>query len=446
MVRPAATREDLYKRPPVDVRRLCPYTRPDMLKPHHRCYLAAFLLDFAVSSGFTALPFFIFDHMGGDARMSGWISAIQSACYGGVCLLSSAFVGRTRNGLTWALAGSLGYAIVFPAAVFFRSPVIVAGLTIAGVTCMGLFWPALQAWIGSEPDLRLRSRRISHYNIAWSLGLAISPLLAGPLYDQHYSLPFVLVFVASIGSFALVASLPHERACFGTVSQEELESRATHTAISEAHLHCTWLANLVGWALIGVMRSVFPKRIHELTGSNDLVAVFGGMAWEHLDFGAATQTSWLILMLYASRIFATYDMGRRHSWHHRFSMLVGWQLAAALAFYILGVTNSLTIMAVCCLIVGANSAVSFFASLYYSVANPAFRHRRAAIHESMVGIGGFGGSMAFGELASRYGTAWPFKYTPVFVAACLFAQFFLLRRSMKRLRLGQAAANGAKLD
>ncbi len=373
--------------------------------------------------------------------MSGWISALQSACYGAVCLLSSTFVGRAKSGLTWAMAGSLGYAFIFPSAIFFRSPIIIALVTVAGITCMALYWPALQSWIGSEPDLRLRSRRIAHYNIAWSLGLATSPLLAGPLYDMHYSLPFVLVFVASIGAFALVASLPHERACFGTSSQEELDSRASHNAISEAHLQCTWIANMIGWAMVGVMRSVFPKRIHELVASQDLVVFFGGMTWEHLNLGAATQTSWLILMLYASRIITTLDMGHRHSWHHRFGILVMWQVAAAVAFLVLGISNSLFVMAICCLIVGANGAVSFFASLYYSVAEPALRHRRAAIHESFVGIGGFAGSMVFGELAGRHGTSWPFLYTPVFVALSLIVQWMLLRRGMNRLRLSESTAD-----
>ncbi|MBX7255070.1 MAG: hypothetical protein K1Y02_01820 [Candidatus Hydrogenedentes bacterium] len=409
-----------------------------MLKAHHRCYLAAFLLDFAVSSGFTAFPFFIFDHLGGDARMSGWISAIQSACYGAVCILSSTFVGRARNGLIWAQIGSLGYALIFPAAILFRNPIIIAAMTIAGVTCMALFWPALQSWIGSVPDLRLRSRRIAHYNISWSLGLATSPLLAGPLYDMHYSLPFVLVFVSALLSFALVMSLPHELSYFGAATPEDLSSRAEHTAISEAHLHCTWLASFVGWAMVGVMRSVFPKRVHELAANHDLVVLFGSMSWERLNLGPATQTSWLILMLYASRVITTLDMGHRHTWHHKFRILVVWQIAAALAFLGLGISHSLFVMAICCLIIGANGAVSFFASLYYSVANPAFRHGRTAIHEGMVGVGGFVGSVAFGELASRLGTSWPFVYTPVFVAVCLAGQWLLFRRGMERLHRSQS--------
>ena len=91
-------------------------------------------------------------------------------------------------------------------------------------------------------------------------------------------------------------------------------------------------------------------------------------------------------------------------------------------------------MALCCLVVGINGGLSFFASQCYSVADPATRRSRASIHEGMVGIGGALGSIAFGELAGRYGTGWPFVYTPVLVAAAVAVQSALLWYGLRRQR------------
>jgi len=404
-----------------------------MRHAHHRFYLSAFFLDFAVSCGFTAIPFFVFHELGGGARMSGTIGAVQSLFYGMTCLLTAGVVMRTRGGLRWAVAGSLGYGIALPLATLFREPVAFTVMTVIACMLMALYWPAMQAWVGSEPNPAVRAKRIGVFNIWWSAGLAGAPLIAGPLYEVDYHWPFVLVFFTSIVAMALTMTLPradaHHASIEGNVDQ------AKHYAASEAHLWCGWCANFMGWAMVGVMRSVFPKRVDELVNSGELVVGFGTFAWERLDWGAATQYSWLMTFMYVVRAASSFGLGSWQGWHHRFSVLVWSQIVAAVAFCVLGVTKSLSVMVLCAIAVGVSGAVTFFASLFYSVANSEKRHRRAAIHEATVGLGSFSGAMLFGELAGRFGTTWPFLYTPIFISAGIALQYFLLKAGSRRTAL-----------
>ena len=49
-----------------------------MLRPHYKMCLAAFVLDFAVMIGMTAIPFFVMQQLGGSAAMLGLFGGLQA--------------------------------------------------------------------------------------------------------------------------------------------------------------------------------------------------------------------------------------------------------------------------------------------------------------------------------------------------------------------------------
>ena len=102
----------------------------------------------------------------------------------------------------------------------------------------------------------------------------------------------------------------------------------------------------------------------------------------------------------------------------------------------LSATRSFAAMSVCFAVIGVNTAIAFFASAFYSIADPARKHQRAAINESTIGLGNFGGSMGFGLLAGAFGLTMPFRWTPVLVVFGLAGQIALLRWSAARARKG----------
>lgn len=389
------------------------------------------LLDCSMIVGVTALPFFVFDRLGGGARMSGAVMAVHALAYAACSLTSSGFVSRARNGLVWAMVGIGLMAFVFPAAVLLRNPYVYLLVSTPGYAGLALAWPALWSWLGGEPDLKVRTRRMSHYNLAWSAGLAVGPLFAGPLYLLDYRLPFLALTCLASMAGLLVATLPHEKMHYAPPTPDAAGKSAANVTKSEAHLYATWVACALSIALLGASRSVFPKQVENLAEAGTLVlGLDASTAWGFLR-KPEVAFSYLAFILNAGRVLVFIAMGMTKRWQHSFGLLVVCQCAAMGAFWLLGTTRSYVLMLACFGVIGLNSGVVFFASVFYSLADPSKKHRRAAINESTVGMGNFAGAMGCGLLAGAYGVTAPFRWMPVVLVAGLCAQFWLLRRGIR---------------
>jgi len=409
-----------------------PYALTPMMKPHIRICLAAFLVDFAAMASLVVMPFYVYNQLGGGAGMSGAIGAAQAICYATLCLLSANFVSRAKTGLTFAVIGLASFMTLFCLIPFSRNAYICGALAMFAMGSLALVWPAIHSWIGAEPDLKLRARHMARLNVSWSVGFAISPLFTGPLYDYDYRLPFVMLFVVAFAAMLILRFMPHESEHFGVASQEMLDARADHDRSSEIFLYSAWFATGIGNFMSAVTRSVYPKQIDELVASGQLRLLFEDTAPAFLTANAATKYSWLAFSLAAVIALTFMWMGRSQWWHHKFQLLFVTQIMVAIAFFVLGETHSFVIMAACFVAVGVNSGVSFFSAVYYCMANPAKKHRRAAINEGAVGIGGFLGSLSFGYMADQYGIAFPFHLTPLFIACAIIAQLLLIRYGTRK--------------
>lgn len=407
------------------------------MKPTHKLYLIAFLLDCSINTAFTVMPFYIFDEFGGNAATSGAIAAFQTVSYAAVCLASAWFVNRTKNGLVWAIVGLSIFAPFYGVAPFIPVITIFALITVVGFAPVSLVWPALQSWIGAQPDIHERSKILSRFNVSWSIGLALGPLLAGFLYDRvSHAAPFLAVTVFVALTLILVLRLPQERFVHGealptdtTVPEETEWDRR-----SDFFLVTAWVSNLFGWMLEAVCRAVYPEHFQTLVHT-DALGFLPGVTLSTTN--VTTLFSWLAFSMSASRAVVFLVMGRTAWWHHRFSVLLISQVAAGLAFLVLSFTSNILIMAACFVVVGANNGICFYASVYYSIASKTNKHRRAAVHETMVGLGAGIGAMGFGLLVARLGVGLPFALTPILFGLAIMAQWLILayrrNRSNKRL-------------
>ena len=389
-------------------------------------------MDTGILVALTAVPFFIYKEIGGGAALSGIAGAAQAVAYTAVCIISSRWVTRLKNGLHLAVFGCGLFLIGFSALPFF--PARWGCVFFSSLAAMGqaLFWPAVHSWVSGDPDPRKRTQHMMWFNLSWCLGLAVGPLLAGPLFDANSLYPFAAVFCLGFGALLLVATLPHERSQYAEASAELLEGRAGHDRASEIFLWSAWCATLMVNILVGAMRNVLseayrgPRRhrpvaplrcrragraAHRRPGNGLFVAgvryFFFRVCWFLWAWAGRTAGSTGSVRFLPSRRLRALAM-------------------AALAF-----THSAALMAVAFAFAGLFNGVAFFSSAYYGVANAALKHRRAAINEAMVGIGGFVGSLVFGQLAAGFGPAAPFAMMPVLVAAGLCLQWALLVRARR---------------
>lgn len=417
-----------------------------MFTAHVRIYLAGFITDAAVMVGLIALPFFILNQIpGGDVAVCGTIVAIQMAVYSLTCIFASKHVAKAEHGINWAILGVTLFTGAFAAMPLVPSAWFCGAVSAIAFVGMALTWPALHSWIGAEPDPNARKRHMVWFNLSWSSGFTIGPLIAGPLYDYDFRFPFLMLFVLGIAALALLLSLPREKDHFQAASKEFLEARAGHDRDSEIFLYCAWAATLVANALAVVSRSAYPVRIKTLVETHELRLFFESVPADFLTTDPATKFSWPASALALATATMFLLLAYTNRWRHRYIWLLLLQIFSAGAFYMLSQTHSLAVMMLCFAVVGANQGLAFFSSAYYSLANPLHKHRRASINEGMVGLGSFVGSLAFGELVSRYGFELPFRGTWVFIAVMIGVQLALLRYAARRTQPLESSLGAAEL-
>ena len=390
-------------------------------------YLAAFLLDFSVATAITVMPFYAFQHLQGGPALSGALGAAQMAVYAAGCLLSAAFLAHTANDLRYALAGVAIFAAPFALVPFIGTPVLCGFMASVPFIGLALAWPAMQTWLGTEPDLERRARHLTGFNTATAFGFTFSPLLAGPMFDLDYRLPFLGLLVLALAVAALLKSLPRDCG----QARPDLEggevSGSDPVAGSRGLLYALWGATFTASALFASVRSVYPSRVDALVGDGALTVIGDWLPRWLAAAGAATVFSWMAFALSLATVACFAVMGRTSRWHGRFSVIVAGQAIAAAACVLLGGAQSLAVMLVCFILVGANFGLCFFASLFYSLAEARRSHQRAAVNEGVLGAGGFAGGIGAGYAAGHWGLAPTFQWMPLFVALAVAVQLVLLR-------------------
>lgn len=407
-----------------------------MIGSHRRHYLTAFLLDFAAAGGLTAVPLFVITQLGGGARMSGVIGGTQAVAYALVSLLISApFATHARSGRGWVMVGIPAFAVLFCLSPLIRNAYLYGAVSAVGVGCLALVWPAIWASIGAHSSPKVRARRIGYYNVSWSAGAVLGPLLVAPLYDVDYRLPFVCVF--AVACSALLVEWMADRGDLPATApsgpRSEMDVRSDRA--SDVYLYSAWCASFLVWLYVGAAQSVYVKHLEELIGAARLSVFLESSAGHVPALGFAALFACLTFTMSLSRAAVFLFMGRFHFWQHRFSVSVALQVAAAGTFWVLSVTHSLAILTLCFAILGAASGGCFAASVNYSLANPLYRRRRAALNEATVGAGVFIGAMGFGLLAGRFGIIVPFRYAPLAVVPAVLCQYLLLRYGARRARI-----------
>ena len=105
-------------------------------------YYTGFLLDGALAIAMTAMPFFVYQQLGGTEAMSGVFGGLSGAAYAFFCIVMSRYIARADNVLHWAMGGIAVYAVLFTAMGFVRHPWVCGALYAFAFGAMALVWPA----------------------------------------------------------------------------------------------------------------------------------------------------------------------------------------------------------------------------------------------------------------------------------------------------------------
>jgi len=346
---------------------------------------AAFLASMSWAMLGLGLVFYLREVQGASKSQIGAFYGLWFSGYAVGCLVVRPITDRFRP--RYLLVVSCLCASVLPLAILYGGSLF---LTCVFGVVMGvsgsLFWPPLAGWLSSELEGADLGKVMSRFNLAWSTGAIIGPLLGGWLSERAAALPVYSASVLSLLTAVLIAgaavALPRVRGDPYTA----IGNGAPHAAVGRATRlrYSAWVGVFTAYCVLGMLAAIFPVSAKEDLGIGKSVIgllVFSQALCRTAGFGILGHTTF---------------------WHYRGSQMLLPQLGilgCLVAMIYAG--RPLTIAPVLGLI-GLLGSLSYFNSMFHGIAGSSNRAARSALHESLLGVGHISGAVLGGVLYQHY--------------------------------------------
>ena len=378
--------------------------------PAKRLILVSFLMDLGAGAMLLAVQFRGIS-LGAPPLVLGFLGTASFLVYILMALVAGRIsdrLGRKSVTIVACLITALTWLAMIKAANAYHLLVLA---TISGGG-LGLLWAPVQAWLGdlSGGSARLLNRHLGIFNIAWTAGLMLGPLLVGMAWERWRELAFLVPAGAAFG--CLLAALL-------TPAGERTEE--TVTPPERVNPELVWVFMIMAWVGVfatsfarGMVASMFPKLGDELGYSPALVGR-------------------LLFMLGAAQLLVFIIIGRTPRWQYRLSLLI-LAMALSLAAMVLSVlARSPWVFAVSFAFIGGATSLAYVSGITYALhAGAEGRGRRAGIHEAVIGSGLVVGPLVGGVVAQYLNLRAPFAAAAVVYGLAVLGQLLLWWRRRQR--------------
>jgi len=327
--------------------------------------------------------------------MLGWTAqTVRLPCTIGSGLLSDK-IGRTRVIIPACMLGVLacaGFAMA-------RSMGQLLLFYIIMSAAVGLFYPALQAFIGDHsPQGELR-KNLSWFNAGWTVGGSVCALAAGVLLERWSGLPFVLASALAFITILLVMAWSRTKLTSHALPSEELQAVAPPVAGQGSLLVIARMGHFLGFFGFAMSRLQFPKLATELRMSEKTIALLVGtmLVGQALGILAGNISPWWRGKLWPQLLAQ--------------GMLVASGIAVYLVF-------SPFMFGAAFLIQGTGLGIAYTGALYYGLQARTNMGRSTGVHEALVASGNIAGSFLGGLTAQFINLRAPYI---TYAGLCLIA-------------------------
>ncbi len=383
-----------------------------MQKKLLRIYIVAFLTGTNLSIVMLSIPLYSIDRFQATSFQLGILGFLLNLAYS----LNTFLTGKTglKNKRIHLIKISLiTISFLFLSFLILRTfPLVVFFFALYGLF-QAWVWPVLQFSLASFTSEDL-SRILGTYNISWAMGNIIGTTLAGWLYQQHYSLPFLTASLFSVISYLLICNL--------SIRVPEKAIKKESFSLSHPYyLKIARLFNFLNFMILGAMLFLFPK----LGKNYNFSPSFIGLILSSLFLGRA-------VFFFLWRILSF--------WKYRFSVLFLCPFVSLFSLITIGLTHTPLFLVLSFLLIAFSVTLTFSSSLLASIDQKTGKTITSEINESIIGAGLFLGPLV-GGVISRY---IPLPYTflsliPFLIAGEIAGGFILLARYRKMRKCGESA-------
>ncbi len=380
-------------------------------------YAGVFLMDATLSMIMLTVPLYAIK-MGAGPVYLGFLGATYTLFY----IIFSLFFGHKSdfgNHRTLVSAASVLLTILYILIAATSSlPMLFIFYSLSGIG-VAMFWPVMESWmVRFTPSFTLPSR-VGHFNISWSLGSMMGPTLGGFFYEIQYRFPFIVaIFFCIIICFLILHFRPSEF----LLASETSTPKPSLTSNSEASemaipplLRVAWVANFSSWFSLGIVRYLFPKLAVELK------------------FRPAF-TGFMMFILYASQSLMFLLLSKRVRGESRLGILISFQLLGLLSLFSLSRVQSLFLIPLAFAGMGMMCGITYFFSIYHSLAGGKEAGRKSGIHEGVLGSGGLLGPLLGGLLIWRWGSRSPYTFAAMVITGSIFLESYIFSFRPKSLQ------------
>ncbi|MBE0477836.1 MFS transporter [Candidatus Aerophobetes bacterium] len=373
-------------------------------------YFIPFLADMVMGTVMISVPLLAI-FLGASSVTLGFLGFVPGAVFVSLCFIFGKLSERYQRknllifGLFFYILSSLVLCLTF------RIYQLYISMAITGVAA-AMFWPTLEAWIAEIKSKRPLARRMGAFNVSWSTGQTLGPLVGGVLFGVAMKLPFYFtLFVSLCGFFIFLWRGP--KVTLSTTVEPLLKDFSPHLPL---YTNLSRLANFTLWFSLGIIRYIFPKLGTSL-----------GISPSFLGF--------LMFSLFLSQTLTFYGLGKVHSWHYTIFPLILFQALALTGLVIILMSSSLALFFPAFVCMGLGTGMTHTSSLFYSVNSPLQKGPRAAIHETILGVGALLGPLVGGIVAQNFSLRAPYLMAALVVGTGMIAQILVSVRYGHSTRL-----------
>jgi MFS family permease len=375
----------------------------------------AFVISLAIGIVNLGMLFLIKGNYGAGPNAVGWFTALWAAAYFVGCVVFRPLA-RRIDASTSSILMCFGSAAFLAAQ--FAFPSLAAAFVLYSLygLASALVWPRLMAWLVSGLEGHALSRASGTYSISWSVGMTLSPYIAGVLSERARALPIyvgAVLFVAT-GLFMLItrrlAPAPPAANASDAVAAVALAATAAAKDFSTPLRYPAWLGLFVIYVLYSVLNNIFPLYAKdELAMSESAIGLF-------------------LLIRAAAMAIGFWVIGRLRFWQFKpvyLPLVLVLTLLLELAFAL--IRNPIG-FCLGLIVEGAMQAFAYSLSIFYGASGSSDRDKRMSIHEAVLTAGQILGSIGGGAIYQ--GFSWPlvFVLAAAVTLLCAPVQLALARK------------------
>ncbi|MGI6438912.1 MAG: MFS transporter [Sphaerochaetaceae bacterium] len=339
---------------------------------------ASFVGQFAISMVNLAFVYYLTKSFFVSATMIGLAATLYTGSYFIFCLVLEPLTSSMKPRHSVELS-MIGMAFSVGVILYTNHIAVVLVMLVMYGFFMSFLWPQVETWLARGKEGRELSNATSSFNVSWSVGTALSPLVTGALVMRNTKAPLYLGVILFIITYLFVAIStkrhPHLRAI---TSEKEHIERGDKVDESTPLRFVSWGGVVTVYTALAVILNIFPL-----------------YAMDELPFNEQT-VGILLLLRGGATVVMFYYLGKSEWWHFNKPLILLTLLLFSLLCVWGTIINSFLSYALFFFLFGALFAASYSYSIFHGASGSLHRSKRMLIHETLLTLGTIIGSLVGG--------------------------------------------------